>query len=114
MFCINRTAIVVKPGQRFLDWLHAADPTSAHLTLKDLQDDPDVYLIRQCQSEKEIRRSLAKVCRQIFEEQLDGWYREPSSWPERRDLRAFDLWFEWSAHSIVNDLCTGPLLREDL
>lgn len=46
MFCINRTAIVVKPGQRFLDWLHVVDPTSADLTLQDLQVEPTVYLIR--------------------------------------------------------------------
>lgn len=28
MDTLNRSAIVVKPKQRFLDWLHAADPTS--------------------------------------------------------------------------------------
>jgi hypothetical protein len=54
------------------------------------------------------------VCGQIFEEQLDGWYRVPPLWPTRRDLNAFDHWFEWSFHSVVVDLCDGPLLGEEL
>ena len=33
---LNRSAIVVKPKQPFLDWLHAADATSSDLTLQEL------------------------------------------------------------------------------
>ena len=51
---------------------------------------------------------------QILAEQLHGWYRVPSSWPSRRDLDAFDRWFEWSFHSVVVDLSDDSLLRERL
>jgi hypothetical protein len=54
------------------------------------------------------------MCVQIFEEQPDGWYRVPSSWPSRRDLDAFDRWLKWSFHSVVVDLSDDPLLREEL
>ena len=50
----------------------------------------------------------------IFKEQLDGWYRVPSSWPSRCDLDAFDRWFEWSFHSMVVDLCDDPPLQEEI
>lgn len=113
MFAINRTAIVVRPGQRFLDWLHIADPTSTDLTLKELQVEPSVYLIRECRNDDEIREQMAKVCAKIFEEELDGWHRVPSAWPQRRGMSDFERWFEWSSHSVVNDLCTAPILRED-
>ena len=33
---VNRSALVVKPRQPFLDWLHAADATSSDLTLQEL------------------------------------------------------------------------------
>ncbi len=111
---INRTAIVVKPAQPFLDWLHRVDPTSAHLTLEDLQHDATVYLVPECEGEEDVRENLEHLCGQIFEEQLEGWYRVLSMWPQRRDLQTFDLWFEWSFHSEVIDLCSGPLLREEL
>ena len=114
MITLNRTAIMVMPSQPFLDWLHRADPTSGGLSLEDLRREPTVYLLPQCESEEEARQCLQEVCSQIFEEQLDGWYRVPSSWPTRRDLNAFGHWFEWSFHSVVVDLADDPLLREEL
>lgn len=111
---INRTAIVVSPKQPFLDWLHRADPTSGELTLEDLRQEQTIYLLAECDNEKETRAYLARVCGKIFEEQFDAWYRVPSLWPKRRDLRAFDQWFEWSIHSTVVDLCSGPLLQEEM
>ena len=40
MDLLNRSALVVKPKQPFLDWLHAADSTSLHLPLPDLVREP--------------------------------------------------------------------------
>ena len=114
MITLNRTAIVVRPGQPFLDWLHGADPTSIELRVEDLRREPTVYLLPECENEGEVREYLEEVCGQIFEEQLDGWYRVPSSWPGRRHLDAFDHWFEWSFHSVVVDLCDDPLLQEEI
>jgi hypothetical protein len=103
-----------RPGQPFLDWLHRADPTSSELSLEDLRREPTVYLLPECENQGEARKCLKEVCGQIFEEQLDGWYRVPSWWPNRRERDAFDRWFEWSFHSVVVDLCDEPLLQEDI
>ena len=43
MNTINRSALVVKPAQPFLDWLHRVDPTSTHLTLDDVKLEPTTY-----------------------------------------------------------------------
>ena len=114
MITINRTAIVVRPGQPFLDWLHRTDPTSNELRLEDLRREPTVYLLPECENKDEAREYLEEVCGQIFEEQLGSWYRVPSSWPNRRDLDAFDHWFEWSFHSVVVDLSNNPLFQEEI
>ena len=114
MITINRNAIVVWPGKAFLDWLQGADPTSADLKLEDLQREPTVYMIAECDSEEEATEYLAKVCGGIFEEELDGWYRVPSSWPQRRDFETFKRWFEWSYHSEIVDLCTDSLIQEEM
>ena len=34
--------------------------------------------------------------------------------PNRRELDAFDHWFEWSFHSVVVDLSNNPLLQEEI
>ena len=114
MITVNRTAIVVTPGQPFLEWLHQVDPTSGELNLEDLRREPTVYLLPECEDEGEARRYLKDVCGRIFEEELDGWHRVPSSWPDRRDLEAFNHWFEWSYHSVVIDLGNEPLLQEEI
>ena len=42
---------MIKPAQPFLDWLHQVDSTSAHLTLEDLQREPTIYLVPECDTE---------------------------------------------------------------
>ena len=110
MEAINRFAIVVKPAQPFLDWLHRVDPTSAQLTLDDLSLEPTIYLLPECQGKEEAIECLREVCTEIFEEQLDGWYRVPSAWPAERDLHAF----EWSLHSMIIDLGDDPIEHEEI
>jgi hypothetical protein len=90
MITINRNAIVVRPDQPFLDWLHRVDPTSDELGLEDLRREPTVYLLPECENEEGAREYVEEVCGQIFEEQLGSWSRVPSLWPNRRDSDAFD------------------------
>src|ERR1035438_5602040 len=69
---LNRSAIVVKPRQPFLDWLHTADPTSHRLTLGDLTLEPTIYLIPECDTEEDVREVLREVCEEIFVAPI-GW-----------------------------------------
>ena len=83
MEIINRSAILVKPAQPFLDWLYQVDPTSAHLKLDDLRLETTIYLLPECEGKEEEIECLREVCTEIFEEQLDGCYRVPLAWPGR-------------------------------
>jgi hypothetical protein len=109
MDMVNRSAIVVRPAQPFLDWLHRVDPTSAQLTLEDLRREPTIYLLPKWETEDEALEHLAEVSSEIFKEQLNGWYRVPSVWPEDRELNAFLRWFDCSLHSMVFDVCDERL-----
>jgi hypothetical protein len=114
MAVLNRSAIVVKPRLPFLEWLHSVEPKSRNLTLQDLQADPNVYLLPECEDDEDLRVVLQEVCDMIFEEELSGWITEADWWPAARDLRTFERWFAWSHHSMLFDLCEGPLNHEDL
>lgn len=109
MNMLNRSAIVVKPRQPFLDWLHAADSTSAPLTMADLVRESTIYLIPECDTSDEVDEVLRELCDEIFEEQLAGWYSDQSMWPRDRSLAAFSQWFDYQHHSILVDLCGEPL-----
>jgi hypothetical protein len=52
--------------------------------------------------------------RDIFEEHLDGWCRVPAVWPKKRDLSTFQLWFEFSLHSMIVGLSDDVLEHEEL
>ena len=112
MELINRSAIIVMPAQPFLDWLHQADPTSSHLTLADLRQEPAIYLVAECENKDEALDGLGDGISRIFEEQLEGWYRVPTAWPKERDLRTFLRWFDCSFHSMIFDLGLDRLRRE--
>jgi hypothetical protein len=112
MCAINRSAVIVMPAQPFLDWLHRADETSGEVSLAELRQDPTIYLLPEYDSEEETGRHLRKFCCEIFEEQLDGWYRVPSAWPSDRSFRVFKQWFDFHFHSVLFDLCPGPVIKE--
>ena len=113
MDMINRSAMVMRPGQPFLDWFHRVDSTSAHLTLDDLQLEPTIYLLPECDSKEEALKHLREVSEEIFDEQLNGWYRVASAWPTERGLAEFRRWFECSFHSMIIDLCEEPIEHEE-
>jgi hypothetical protein len=114
MDAINRSAVIVMPALPFLDWLHRADPTSAALSLEDLRREPTIYLLPEYNIEQEARGYLREYCSQIFEEQLDGWYRVPSTWPVDRTFDSFNRWFEYRFHSMLVDLCDEPVTRDEI
>lgn len=62
--------------------------TSAVLTLGDLAREPTIHLLPEWETEEEALEHLAEVSNEIFEKQLNGWYRVLSVWPEDRDLNA--------------------------
>lgn len=113
MQVLNRAAVVVKARQPFLDWLWSVDPSSRHLTLTDINGDPSVYLLPESDSEEDTAKLLRRFCKDIFEDELNGWWRDPSVWPKDLSFRAFAQWFDFSSHSMVLDLAKEALTRDD-
>ena len=47
----------------------------------------------------------------IFEDQLDGWWRDRTMWPTPRSLGTFTRWFDCKSHSMLFDLRDEPLIE---
>ena len=112
MATLNRSAVVVKPKEPFLDWLHMADPTSRDLSLSELTREPTIYLLPECDTPAELEDALRERCEEIFIEQLSGWFNGEKTWPRDLGFETFCHWFDLEHHSMLVDLCDHPLILE--
>jgi hypothetical protein len=112
MASVNRSALIVRPKQPFVDWINAVEPTSP-VTLKTACNEPSVYLLPECDTEKDLANVLRVVYGEIFEDELWSWYTDPGCWPKDRSFAVFRRWFDWQWHSMVVDLSCDPLAREE-
>lgn len=106
---INRSLIILKPKQPFLDWARSLDDEDKNFTLKDLREDSTAYLVPEVWDYHEQHELLEACFGILFEEELEGWWTDEAAWPKERDLKMFLDWFEVDFHSLVFDLCNEPI-----
>lgn len=115
-YTINRTLVVVRLEQPFLDWLTSVDPTSADLELGELNEDGDAFLIpgeEEMDDEDGVSKWIESRWEILFEHMLTDWIADEALWPQNRSLKMFRQWFSVERHSMVWDLCDTPLEVED-
>ena len=106
---INRSLIILKPKQPFLDWAQTLDDEDENLTLEQLAEDSAAYLIPELWQDSDEQELLESFYDVLFEEQLEGWWTDEANWPQNRNLKMFLDWFEVEFHTQVFDLCEEPL-----
>ncbi|HEY3788044.1 MAG TPA: hypothetical protein VGL71_04275, partial [Urbifossiella sp.] len=86
MKTVNRIAIAVTMREPYLAWARAVagdDTVVEAFTTVYLVDEPAVL-----EPDRLIQKHFAK----IFEEQLNSWSRDESSWPVSRTVKLFREW----------------------
>jgi hypothetical protein len=77
--------------------LHAADLQSVSLTLADFSREPTIYLVTACGDAEDEQPCLQAVFSTMFDDQLDGWWRDRTTWPTPRSFDVFTRWFDCSS-----------------
>jgi hypothetical protein len=100
---INRSALILRPRQPYVDWANSLpgprfDPT----------DERAVYLAPEFVGPVEMRSWLVEAFDLLFQHELDSWHTDESDWPAPRDFTMFRRWFELEYDSVVVDLCDAP------
>lgn len=110
---LNRSALILRYKQPFVDWINAVDPSpqSAALSRDDVDHERTVYLV-ELEDEDELTGWLASHWVELFEEELRGWYTDPSLWPRDRSLQTLNEWCSFELHTVVVDT-GGPPLEDD-
>jgi hypothetical protein len=100
---INRSLMVVKPKQPYLDWARSVFVDEG-FQLDDIRDDTSAYLIPEFEFLTDRMEILSWCLDFVFEEELYAWCTDRTTWPNQRDLNTFLQWFDVEFHSIVSDL----------
>ena len=101
---INRSLMVVRPKQPFLDWVRSVDDAPEKLELKDLQDNSSAYLVPEFGTFDEQMAIILWCWDVVFEEELFSWFTDEDLWPIERTPEMFVEWFDIEFHSLVFDL----------
>lgn len=114
MWIENRSAIVIRPQQPYADWAESLrEEGEPSTSLQQLRRECHVYLVESIEDDLHAEKILKRIHSDIFEEELNGWCIEQKTWPSRRSYKLFKEWFEVVIGSVITDLKSGPILRED-
>jgi len=114
MHLLNRTVMVVRPRQPYIDWANSFEEGAPILTLDNARRAGMAFLIPDFEMEEETSAFIVASSQEIFQAELAAWMDEPERWPENRDFETFLDWFDVEIHSMVFDLGEDPLESLDL
>ena len=113
MYQINRTVIVVKAKEPFLEWTERLPDPLEGLTLAQHNNDSNAYLFPVWDTYDELENLLVEVYDVIFGRELYSWHRNEREFPKNRTFAMFRDWFEVEHHSVVIDLLDEDIFAEE-
>jgi hypothetical protein len=103
---VKRSAMVVKPKMPYINWINETYPDDT-ISIDNYED--DVYLLPNFEENKQMENWLKKNFDQIFTDQLNQWYTGEEGWPQKRTIKMFKEWFDYSMHTMIWDTVSGPI-----
>lgn len=74
---INRSVLVVRLRQPYVDWAHSVDDDGPRADLAHLREYPHAYLVDDVVLLDDFAQPIDDYWEPIFHEQLNGWMRDP-------------------------------------
>ena len=114
MQSINRTAVIIKPKQPFVDWINSTPDDSSNYTLEQVNRENITFLIPEYDDPDNSKKYIKNNYKMIFEFELWGWITTEELWPKNRNWKMFNNWFDIEINSEVFDLVDSEIEKEDL
>lgn len=111
MNTINRTLLIVIPKKPYLDWVKSFE--NGEPDFDNGSEHYSAYLISDKYDEFNYKNYLKNHYLDIFEEELYAMIRDPDLWPQKRDLKTYNKWFDTHACDTVFDLSNEPIEIEE-
>ena len=101
---VNRSLLIVRPRQPYVDWANSVDDDGPPADLTFLREQPHAYLVEDIELLDEFAQLIDVYWEPIFHEQLDGWMRDPDLWPEELTREMFLKWFDCELSTMIWDM----------
>jgi hypothetical protein len=111
MKTINRTVLLVRPQQPYIDWANSFE--DAGPLFSEDSNRGTAILIPDTYDEYNYENWVKKNWRQIFEEELESWMLDTDYWPEKLTYKMFKQWFTVLVGDMVIDLGREPIEMEE-
>ena len=104
MYFVDRSAVVLKPTQIFLDWLKSTDQDVPDLTIEQLRANCPVFLVPEFDEPEEAVAYFDERYQQIFQAEIAAWDIPKDKWPQDMSLTMFWEYFDIEVHDMVLDM----------
>ncbi|WP_194767306.1 hypothetical protein [Tamlana sp. I1] len=105
---INRSAIIIKPKQPFLDWFSDLNPED---DFEDELKQTNIYLIDE--DTEDVEKFLRKKFDKFFKMELEEWHDNKKEWPQKRNYKMFNLWFQVDVSEMIYDIEKRPVKKSE-
>jgi len=113
MYIVNRSAVVLKAKQAFVDWLNAL-PETEPVTHDELAHESIIILLPEFDDPEREQDYLRKIAPTILDSQMESWCMDDSHFPRKKDWALLQKWFEIELISEVFDVDEDPLEKEEM
>lgn len=103
---INRSAIIIKPLQPFLDWCANLYPDE----IEEMKT-TNTYLISEGIEDVDVW--LKKKFDKIFSFELEFWHLNKKEWPQKRNYKMFQEWFQVDVSTMIYDFEKMPVFKSE-
>ncbi len=113
---INRTIVVLKPKQGFLDWMASLPDMEPALipSLNDARNDECfTFLVPEYDTVEQAQEYVLKQSKFIIKFVCDSWDRREDLWPKNKNRTLLKQWFDLEIHSEIFDLAPGTIEVEE-
>ncbi len=100
---IDRSLVVIKPKQVFVDWLNSLPSASIELTLEQIRVDCTALLVEASEEPEGTMAWVYGNASNLFKLELSSWDDDQQYWPTDLSVENFCLWFDIEIHSTVID-----------
>lgn len=104
---INRSAIIIKPKSPFFDWINKLGPGDPIYE----SSESNIYLVRE--EIDDLKGFLKRNYNKFFVFELEEEILEKKNWPQNRNFKMFNQWFDVEFSSMIYDLENSPVYKEE-